>query len=225
MSEQQSDPFATQGPDPFATATSSPAEEIEATEPDREQIPVVNREGQPVAQQESTPPSSTPADPAVTPADAPQENDQPATAPQEPQEAPQTPEEASQQGEAPDEPQDAPDGPQEGEATVAEANGRAVGPRGGKGELRYYKIAYQTGPTSWEFHRLDSVPEGIDVETVDGERWIRARNNEHALRLGFQVVGSPQEGVTVWPVPKGAYKPKPVRPAPPRPERTRLVIG
>lgn len=214
LSEQQSDPFATQaGPsdDPFATTATapSPADEIAATptegsDPD---IPVVNREGEEVA--------ASDAAPTV-------EQEQPAETQQEPQEAPEPSEEAAPQGDAAEAPQEAQEAPQQPQ----ESNGRtAVGPRGGKGELRYYKIAYQTGPSSWEFHTLDTVPEGVETEIVEGEKWVKARNNEHALRLGYAVLGAPQDGVTVWPVPKGAYKPKRVKPAPPKPERTRLVIG
>jgi hypothetical protein len=204
LSDQQSDPFATQGSsseDPFAS----------------EGIQTVDREGQPVApsvpedqtpEPGPAPESSEPVDPSVVAAPVPPENAAPASEPEEAQEGAQAPVEP------------------ETEADTAPATQTAsTGPRGGKGELRHYKIAYQTGPTTWEFHKLDKVPQGIDTETVDGELWVRARNNEHALRLGFAIVGAPGEGATVWPVPKGAFKPKRVAPAPPKPERTRLVIG
>jgi hypothetical protein len=39
------------------------------------------------------------------------------------------------------------------------------------------------------------------------------------------VLGQPVEGAMVWPAPEGAFKPKKVKPAAPKPERTRLEIS
>lgn len=173
-----------------------------------------------------------------------------AEAPTAPQEAPQAPEAPPESPPAPDAPADAPEAPAappdpgtgdvspavppqpdatpqtetQGEAST---NGERTGPRGGKGEMRHYKLLYQTGPATWTEFDLKSVPEdaGITVVNVANEVWFEARNNEHANRLGFTIVGRPSEGARIFPVPRGAYKPKTVKPAPPQPARERVVIS
>lgn len=234
LSEQQSDPFATQATaddDPFAvTPPSTPEAEVQAAPveaaPDPN-IPVVDREGA-VVQPASAEPTPDPVpEPVVEQPPAPAPTPDPVPDPQpEPTPAPERPVEPAPQPEPAPAPEPTPTPEVSAPAADAgEANGRTgVGPRGGKGELRHYKIAYQTGPNTWEFHTLERVPEGVETVVLDGEKWMLARNNDHALRLAYAVMGSPAN-VTLWPVPKGAFKPKSVRPAPPKPERTRLQIG
>jgi hypothetical protein len=211
---EASDPFATQDPadqaDPFADSPepdmSDPAAEIEAEAPVEEptveeptvEPPVVDREGEPVAPPEANVEVEGTAQP-----DPPVE--EPPAAPQSTVEAPQEP------GEPPAQPKTQ-NGP---------------GPRGGKGTMRHYKILFQTGPRQWTEHPLEGeLPEGVKVHTdAKGERWIEARNNDHATRVAYVVLGQPVEGAMVWPAPEGAFKPKKVKPAAPKPERTRLEIS
>lgn len=116
-----------------------------------------------------------------------------------------------------------------------EANGNSGAPEGlGKSPVRYYKVLYQTGEKQWTEADLKKAKDGntsvsaniVTLEGEDsGELWLAARNNEHAVRLSWAILGTPKEGVTTMPVPKGAWKPKRIAPAPPQPERERLVIS
>ncbi len=141
---------------------------------------------------------------------------------------------------------------------------RPPGPRGGKGDVRYYKLLYLSGPDQYTNFDLATVPDDIGVtvckyappkeltelaekkdklsnatgeeatrlaaevrsmEHLHEELWFEARNNEHANRLGFAIMGRPKDGVQIFPVPRGAWKPKTVKPAPPAPARERVVIS
>lgn len=174
-----------------------------------------------------TPPDSPADEPTPEAPQAPQEAAQPPTEPVQPtsaSEAPRTPEDPGT-GDV------TPAVPTQPDATPSQepesgSNGR-TGPRGGKGDMRHYKLLYQTGPLQWTEFDLTTVPDdaGIQVVKVDEEQWFEARNNEHANRLGFTIVGRPKEGARIFPVPRGAYKPKRVAPAPPKPERERVVIS
>lgn len=253
-----SDPFAdTPAADPFAgdpppTADAPPAEEIPTV--DREGEPV---EPEPAKQEGTFDPISQSVAPAVPPADAPlpeapapepetQEAGQPPEPPETP-EAPPATDEPSEVVAAPEEAPQTPEDPGTGDVTPAvpaqpdatpqpqstappaPANGeRPPGPRGGKGEMRHYKLLYQTGPAQWtefDLNTVDQQDTGIKVVTVEEEIWFEARNNEHANRLGFTIVGRPKDGARIFPVPRGAYKPKTVKPAPPAPARERVVIS
>lgn len=203
------DPFAnTATADPFAGDPPAPADEVAA------EVPTVDREGQPV---EGT---FDPISQTVTPAEA-QTTPEAPEAPQEAPEAPQTPEDPGT-GDV------SPAVPTQPDATPQPESER-TGPRGGKGEMRHYKLLYQTGPAQWTEYDLsklnDAEDTGIKVVKVDEELWYEARNNEHANRLGYTIVGRPKEGARIFPVPRGAYKPKTVKPAPPKPERERVVIS
>lgn len=239
--DTSADPFATDADDPFGGSTPEPAPdsspEIPADAP--EAVPTVNREGEPVeAQPEEFDPVSQTMKP--TEEQPPQEPDAAVAAPVEPQEATQEPEAAPEPQEAggggseppeqPPAPPAADDAPvatvEEPETPVVAAPPSGPGPRGGKGEMRYYKLLYQTGERGWTEFDLTAVPEGLKahIKVVDGQPWLYARNNDHAKRVSFAILGSPKDGVTVFPVPKGAWKPSRIKPAPPAPERTRLVI-
>jgi hypothetical protein len=101
----------------------------------------------------------------------------------------------------------------------------ATGPRGGKGEMRHYKLLYMTAERQWTEFDLSTVEvEGVTIVALDDEHWIAARNNDHANRIAFTVLGRPADGVRAFPVPRGAWKPKTIKPAPPKPERESLVI-
>jgi hypothetical protein len=218
------DPFADAAPggpavedDPFAGVESDPAAEV-AQEPvaAEGEPPVVDREGVPAEAAQEAP--AAPAQPEAAPAQA--------EAPAAPAQAPVPPAEVDPERQPPAEPGgDAPGA----QAAAAPAGDGSQPPAQDevkkKGEMRHYKVLYQTADKQWAEHPLDQVPEGVNVVTLDGERWVEARNNDHMTRIAFTILGSPQDGVTVWPVPKGAYKPKRVKPAPPAPERTRLNIS
>lgn len=247
---EASDPFATAAPggaiadDPFADPPAGDiAAEIEA-EPTGD-IPQVDREGHPV----EAPAPAEGADPAAAAAPVVDEDEQPVAPPQTPApaqapvesasdhmagEAPAQP--AAEPAEAPQEPAEEPAAPEpapepaaaepEGDAPEPASPANGTGSRGGKGEMRHYKCLYQTGAKQWTEFPLDGeLPEGLKVVNVEGEAYYEARNNDHATRIAYALLGTPQEGATVWPVPRGAFKPKRVKPAPPKPESTRLVIS
>jgi hypothetical protein len=248
------DPFA-EAPaaeaDPFAESAGDPADEVAAETPAEEtpaeDIPVVNAEGEridaPAADGSSEVADALAAEAAAEPTPEPEPGAEEAQDPPEAAAAPESAAEAPQEGdeaETPAQPAVAAEEPQEGAQAAAqppvEPQGQtppadtpppATGPRGGKGEMRYYKVLYQTGPKQWTEFDLAGVGDPLKqhITTQDGEAWLLARNNEHAVRLAFAVVGSPEQGATVFPVPKGAYKPKRVKPAAPKPERTRLEIS
>lgn len=223
------DPFADAATDPFAGVDApldDPSQEI-ATEagvpepgaegvqeaaalpsPDAQQAeapPIVDREGEVVA----------PGPLATTP------EDEPAAEPEAPVEPPQA---------TPAEPAPAP----------APAAAAVPPPRtGAKPPDRHYKLLYQTGedPVTWTEFDLSSVPDNIGVtivtlaedvkegEPARSEQWILARNNEHANKLAFAMLGRPAGGVRAFPVPRGGWKPKMIKPAAPKPERERLEIS
>lgn len=189
---------------PEADVTPGPLETApEDVEPEAEpeaDLPIVNREGEAVA------------------ADAPEADVEPDEAAQEPVEAAPAPETA-------------PAAPQAATTAAAPASGDtapATGPRGGKGEMRLYRLLYQTGPRAWTEYDLSTVDAGalgVEIRQADEEHWMVARNNEHANRVAYAILGRPSEGVRCFPVPRGAWKPKTIKPAPPRPERESLVIS
>lgn len=234
--------------DPFAD-TPPAADEIAAEAPTADapagDIPVVDREGAPVApgpldalvgEQAPPPAEEPPAAPEApaAPSEVPEAPAEPPVAPEAPAEAPvphqEPPATPATQPTTTEGAESAP-GPEEAAAAAAAATAPADTPPAdapkakAKGEMRHYKVLYRTGPTTWEEHPLTDVPQGVSVVEVEGEKWIEARNNDHATRIAFAVLGSPQEGAEVWPAPRGAFKPKKVNPAPPAPERTRLVIS
>lgn len=208
METTTEDPFASgvEAPeeDPFADPAPDPAAEVEGATP-----PVVNREGEKVAE---TP--APPAPPAPGPAEAPPADPTP-PAPGETPAGPDTPEEQPQQPSPEEQP-----GPSQ---EPAPEQGTTPGPRGGKVQTRYYKLLYQTAPTTWEEIAL---PDGNEnVVQKDGTKWVAARNNDHALRLGYVLAGRPDDGVTLFPVPSGAWKPKRVKPKPQVPAKESLDIS
>lgn len=90
-------------------------------------------------------------------------------------------------------------------------------------QTRFYKALYQTADKQWTEVDLSSAPD--DQKTVlDGEVFLVARNNDHARRLLFNILGRPEAGVTVNPIARASWKPKRVRVAPPKPDRERLEI-
>lgn len=228
---EAADPFADSAPgaeiedDPFAQA-----DEAATAEP-----PTVNREGAPV---EAAAPPETPV-PAVEDPATPAPAEAPAEAPAAPVEQPPAPEPpaapaapAPAPAEAPAAPAPAPEQPAAPAAPApAEEGDQGEAPPAAEAaadndkQIRHYKPMYQTGEKQWTEATLDNPPEGVTVVTIDGEQFIEARNNEHALRLSYAVIGSPREGASIWPVPRGGYKPKRVKPAAPRPERERLEIS
>ncbi len=206
------DPFATQGGDdgdPFAdseVASEIPPEVPVSTEAI---APVVDREGQPVgvepedAEHVEVPVEGTPV-PDVA-------DDAPARV--EPEEG------------AEPKPVVAPPAPQEG-AEEPKPRGR---PRkdGADRSTRLYKVLCQTGERQWTEIDLGPIladkDSGVEVTTQDGETWIVAHNNNQALRIGFGLLGSPQEGATILAAPKGLYNPKRIKPKV-VPERQALEI-
>jgi hypothetical protein len=220
--------------DPFADA--APAAEIEddpfaqADAPATAEPPVVDREGQQVPAEQPVPPVEDPAQaPAAPPAEQPPEP--PAAPAPEPPAAPApAPDPAPEPPAAPAAPQEAPQQPQEGQQGEAPAAAEAAEePPAAEGssdkQIRHYKVMFQTAQNQWTEASLDEPPEGVKVVTIDGLKFMEARNNEHALKLAYAVIGAPREGATIWPVPRGGFKPKRVKPAAPKPERERLEIS
>lgn len=242
---ETADPFAQQGDiivedapvaDPFATG-----DEQTATPDASPDLPVVNREGEPVAAPVFDPVTQTLQKPAdqdapIEAQDVPAAADDAPAAPEAPEaavDAPEAPQEAQEPETATDGGEQPPQEPPVAPPTPAEPTGAAggeetatTGPRGGKGEMRFYKLLYLTGESQWTEHKLDPQhPEhGEYIALIDGEPWMKARNNDHAKRIGYTLLGRPKDGVRLFPVPKGAWKPSTVKPAPPKPERESLVI-
>lgn len=223
QTDTERDPFSDAGDDPFEEAT--PASEPETAA--EEEIQTVDREGQPVEAQPVTS-AETDAPPleAATPASGPEPSDAPDAPPEQPAEA----QEAAQ------EPQSAAEGDQgtgdgDGDGSEGETGGATAasgsGPRGGSSPLRNYKILYQTGDGQWTEMKLDpdNSPDGVNVVKKDDTMWVEARNNEHALRIGYVLLDRPENGARILPIPQGGWKAKLVRKAAPRPERERLEIG
>lgn len=246
------DPFAsTVTTDPAAEVEATdPAAEAPGGD-----IPVVDREGQPaeasaLADQldPPTPPTQQAPEEIETAYEA-KDAEQPAPPVEEAQEAAQAAQEGDGAPEQPEEPQTPPVVAGEGQGSPADAQEAsegaqapsetpetpkdpsavpATGPRGGKGEMRRYKLLYQTAARQWTEYDLSTVdgPKlGVTIVTENGEPWMLARNNEHANRIAFAVLGRPKDGVFAFPVPRGAWKPKRIKPKPPEPARERLDIS
>jgi hypothetical protein len=231
---ETADPFAQQGAD---------APEGEPTDPfagdGSSDIPTVNAEGERVEQAAPEEPSEAEREQAEKRERA-QEIMAREQAEAEAAEAPAAPQEGQDEAEAAPEPQTATDGgqepspaPQADAAADADPAPTAGGDapqdtsQRGKAEMRYYKLLYLSAERQWTEFELDPTAEGQTdfVKLVDGEPWMVARNNDHAKRIGFTILGRPQQGVRLFPVPKGAWKPSTVKPAPPKPERERLEIS
>lgn len=212
MTEQQAqaDPFA-DGEDPFANSgpepdMADPADEV-AAESAEADIPTVDREGnrvEPEAEEQAS-------------GDG---------APEAPQEAPEAPQEAEEpQGQA-----DVQDGEPEAQADEEGDGEEEKEPSGPKTPIRYYRLMYQTADNQWTEVDVSNVRDlGVETETTREKglgqvTWIKARNNDHALRIAWVILGRPAEGVRAWPVPRGSFKPKLLRPKPPQPARESLEI-
>jgi hypothetical protein len=245
----EDDPFAAPAEDPFAESSEQGAPPSEAPPPaaeapaeptpPAEAPPIVDREGAPVQGPLDTAPEDhePPPQPDPTP-DPDAGSQQPAQeAPQPPQE-PQAPPPAAPEppaAEAPQEEPAAPPPPPAPEPTpqppadpAAQGTPDSNGDGGDekKSTVRHYVVLYQTGPTTFEVAKLldaDGQPKHA-VVVMDGQAYLEARNNEHAYKLAFHILGSPKEGATLWPIPKASYRPRRVQPAPPQPERERLTI-
>jgi hypothetical protein len=229
-SQTAADPFAGTAAatdDPFAE-TAPPADPIPADTPSEvtgdgsgEALPVVDREGAPVgppdtataagraraAEAGAQPPVETPAAESTEPE------------PQPPVEAPAT----ATEGQGGDEPPQDPPAP----AATADEGGSEPEPEptSGAKQVRLYKLLYQTGETTWEESPIpDEYAEVVPDEKHGPQRFLKARNNDHARRLAFSIHGRPDVGVTIVPVPASSWKPRRVKAAPPRPERERLVV-
>lgn len=236
---EASDPFATTtappaegaGDDPFAndtaaaalepTTTDDVAAEVAAEQP-AEDIPVVDREGQPV-EQPGIPATATAAGRAAA-AEA-------AQAPQDAAGAAETAEETTPATEPAGDGAGEP--PQPPTAASAPAPDPQPEPSKEKGELRLYKLLYQTGPDQWTEADLSSVAADLkkyvgkdpkDKANKDG-LFLKARNNDHARRLAFAALGRPEAGATVELVARTSWKPVRLSVAPPEPSRERLVIS
>lgn len=203
------DPFAETAPDP---APAAPTEAVEAP-------PVVDREGARVpdtataagrakaAEEGAQPPVETPAAESTEPE------------PQPPVEAPAT----AAEGEGGDEPPQDPPAP----AATADEGGSEPEPEPEPAakQVRLYKLLYQTSQTTWEESDIpDEYAEVVPDEKHGPQRFLKARNNDHARRLAFSIHGRPDAGITIVPVPASSWKPRRVKAAPPRPERERLVV-
>jgi ATP-dependent exoDNAse (exonuclease V) beta subunit len=222
--EGAADPFASEGPAGLEPTTADDVAAEVAAEPS-EDLPVVDREGQRI----DVPDTMTAAGRARA-----AEGDQPAP------ETAQEPQEAAQTAEAPQEapePQADGDGagepPQPPTAAAAPAPDPQPEPAAEKGELRLYKLLYQSGPGQWTEADLSKVAADLkqyigkdpkDKENKDG-LFIKARNNDHARRLAFSIMGRPADGVTVELVARTSWKPVRLAVAPPEPSRERLVIS
>jgi outer membrane biosynthesis protein TonB len=240
----QSDPFATSvvDEDPFAEPTPDPQPEP-ADAPPEQAPPVVDREGQPAPTPDPAPePVASAEAPAVqepetpqAPQEAPQAPPQTPVAPPEPPATPapaETPSPAEPQEPETEVPEGSPTPEAPGQTAaeapdVPEAQPDAQGPRGGKAQMRYYKVLMQTERDQFTLIKLvnEDGTAKDHVVSVNGELYLEARNNEHAYKLAYHVVGRPSNGARVWPVPKASYRPRMVKPKPPEPERERLSIS
>jgi hypothetical protein len=220
--------------DPFAGTTAPPDDPFADTAPaataTAEEPPVVDKEGERVQPDASSseppaPAAEEVAQPPVEATEQPEATEPPAQPPVEPQ----APAEGAQ---APVEPQSGTDGGQEpptpptGQGTQDDGSGSEPDPEAAKAaQVRLYKLLYQTGPTTWEESQIpDEHAEVVPDEKHGPQRFLRARNNDHARRLAFVIHGRPEAGVTVIPVPASSFKPKRIKPKPPEPSRERLEI-
>lgn len=235
-------PAAPAQPTPEPTPPAPPAEpqptaaDMEPTPPPAPDAPpIVNADGEPVVPQPPAEPAPTPPPaPAPTPEPSPEPVQPPAPAP-EPAAVVSEPANGNGTGSEPAAP-----------AAPASSNGGATEstpttpPKAGeppKG-YRHYVVLYQTGPTTFELANLqakhaghkDYVVKVTEPAEKEGESpvthwYLQARNNDHAYRLCFTLFDRPSDGITVLPLPKASWRPRRVAPAPPAPERERLVIS
>lgn len=86
-----------------------------------------------------------------------------------------------------------------------------------KNPLRLYRLIYQTGEKSWEEAEWleDDMGNPVDNSGIkqDGlkgnkTRILKARNADHARRMSWPILGAPDDGITVLPVPDSSWKPK-----------------
>lgn len=229
-------------------SSGTPAEQPPA-ESVPEPVPVVNREGEAVDVQpepghtapsqadvaevapgplETTPedqgtdPAATddpqPPEPGAVPAQAPEQS-----AAQQPVQSEPKPAEAPAQPEAASEPQTAPQAPP---APASSGDGNGEEAEKPKKQQRYYVLLMQTGPDQFTKIDLRGKDYTKEIEEEDGTKaiYLEARNNDHAYKLAYHLVGSPRDGATLLPLPKASWRPRRVAPAPPQPERERLVI-
>lgn len=140
----------------------------------------------PVVNKEGEPVTDPPVPEPQEPPEAPVVTDPPVPEPDAPQEPPAPP--------AAEEPAEGDGGAQAGAQAATE----------GKSPMRQYHILYRTGEKEWTEAEWDV--EGTPT------RVVQARNNEHALRLAFTILGSPEHGVEVLPVPVSGFKPKRLKP-------------
>lgn len=121
---------------------------------------------------------------------------------------------------------DSDDGDGESEGDDEQSTGEGDSGGGSKAVFRRYKILYQSGENDWTVADLSEVPDGIEVQKRegDGEEFIMARNADAGRRLAWSVLGRPQGGVRVNLVAESSWKPKLLRPAPPKPSTERLEI-
>jgi hypothetical protein len=208
--------------DPFAGTTAPPDDPFADSAP-AEEPPVVNKEGEPVQ-----PDASQPEEVAQPPVEAPEQPEAAEPPAQPPVEA-QAPAEDAQ---APVEAQSGADGGQEpptpptGQGTQ-DGGGQEPDPEPVKegAQVRLYKLLYQTGPTTWEESQIpDEHAQTVPDEKHGPQRFLKARNNDHARRLAWVIHGRPEAGITVIPVPASSFKPKRIKPKPPEPSRERLEI-
>lgn len=247
------DPFGAPVDDDVFGSSTAVADEIAAesvTEaPPTPDLPVVDKEGDPVVTVPVAPnPVPQTPDPVAAPEEAPQAAPvaetvappQPATAPPAPPVQPPTPPTTG--------PASAATGPRGGTGAmrhykllymsgpdqwtqvdlskVAADSGVVVcqvQPEKELADLAAKKAEIANGATGEKLVKLNS--EVRSMEVLHKELWFEARNNEHANRLGFAIMGRPKGGAMIFPVPRGAWKPKSVKPAPPRPDRERVVIS
>ena len=224
--EPTPEPPAPEPPQPEPVSPDSPGVREPDADPVPADIPQVDREGQPVG---SGPLATTEEDAsAAAPEEPPAAQPADQMAPVEAVEAPEAPAEAPPQPETPaaEAPQEQapPAAPTPAPSTTPDSQSNSDGPK----SIRHYKLLYATSATGFEVAPLtdaDGNPREEYVKLIDGEHYLEARNNEHAYKLAFHLMGAPRDGVTLWPVPKASFRPRKVSPAPPAPERERLVIS
>jgi hypothetical protein len=230
------DPFETDGSSDLEPSTGDPADEVAATPPGdvppadtppadvvAEEPPIVNREGEHI----EPPAEETPAGPPAT-ATAAGRAKLAAEGAEGAQEAADGPEAATAAPEAPETETGDGDGGQQPPADPPAPPAEEPQPESAKkGETRLYKLLYQSGPTTWEEADLAKVDDSLKqyVEKDDGELFLKSRNNDHARRIAWAIMGRPEQGVTVELVARTSWKPKRLSTAPPEPTRERLVIS
>lgn len=163
-----------------------------------------------------------PPEPGAVPAQAPEQSaaQQPVQSEPRPAEAPA---EAPAQPEAAPAPQAA---PQASPAPAASNDGNGDDDGKKKKQQRHYVLLMQTSVDGFTKIDLKGKEYTEEIEEEDGTKnvYLVARNNDHAYKLAYHLVGSPRDGATLLPLPKASWRPRRVAPAPPQPERERLVI-